>query len=138
MSGSENQPMQTNRKLALALLAGVSIGVVASRAVRAQQPKTRPAYVIAEIEVTEPAGLKEYAEKAPQIMADYHGRYVVRGGNIQGLEGDTPKGAIVVIGFDSMEKARAWYDSPAYKAIRPIRQRATKSRIYIAEGEAPE
>ena len=47
-----------------------------------------------------------------------------------------PKGFIVVIGFDSVEKARAWYDSPDYAAIRPFRQSSTKSRIFIAEGVA--
>jgi uncharacterized protein (DUF1330 family) len=43
---------------------------------------------------------------------------------------------VVVIGFDSVKKAREWYDSPAYAAIRPFRQSATKSRIFIAEGVA--
>jgi len=49
-----------------------------------------------------------------------------------------PKGFIVVIGFDSVEKAREWYDSPAYAAIKPFRQSSTKSRIFIAEGVAPQ
>jgi len=76
--------------------------------------------------------------KAPQIVASFNGHYVVRGGgNIQSLEGEPPKGFIVVIGFDSVEKAREWYDSPAYSAIRPFRQSSTKSRLFIAEGVAP-
>jgi uncharacterized protein (DUF1330 family) len=62
----------------------------------------------------------------------------VRGGKTRALEGEAPKGYVVVIGFDSVEKAREWYDSPAYEAIRPIRQNATKSRIFIAEGVAPQ
>lgn len=75
----------------------------------------------------------------PQIVASFNGHYVVRGGGkIQSLEGEPPKGFIVVIGFESAEKARDWYDSPAYTAIRPIRQSATKSRLFIAEGVAPE
>jgi uncharacterized protein (DUF1330 family) len=131
--------MKTYYKLALAVLAGLLIGVAGARAIHAQQGKTPPAYVIAEVEVTDPTTLKKYGDKAPQIVASFNGHYVVRGGgNIQSLEGEPPKGFIVVIGFESAEKARDWYDSPAYAAIRPIRQSATKSRLFIAEGVAPQ
>jgi uncharacterized protein (DUF1330 family) len=128
--------MKTNYKLALAVLAGVLIGVAGAGAIHAQQVKTAPAYVIAEVEVTDPTTLTKYSETAPQIVASFNGHYVVRGGKTQALEGEPPKGFIVVIGFDSVEKAREWYDSPAYGAIRPFRQSSTKSRIFIAEGVA--
>jgi uncharacterized protein (DUF1330 family) len=130
--------MKKNYKLALAVLAGVLIGVAGARLIHAQQVKTPPAYVIAEVEVTDPITLKKYSEKAAQIVASFNGHYVVRGGNTQALEGEPPKGFIVVIGFDSVEKAREWYDSPAYAAIRPFRQSSTRSRIFIAEGVAPQ
>jgi uncharacterized protein (DUF1330 family) len=131
--------MKANRKLALALLAGVSIGVAGAKAMHAQQVKTPPAYVIGEVVVTDPnpAALREYGAKGPGIVAAYNGRYVVRGGRTQSLEGEPPK-SIVIIAFDSAEKARAWYDSPEYSAIRPIRQNAAKSRLYIVEGVAPQ
>ncbi|MGA8272786.1 MAG: DUF1330 domain-containing protein [Candidatus Sulfotelmatobacter sp.] len=131
--------MKTNYKLALAVLAGASIGVAGGRAIHAQQVKTPPAYVMAEVEVTDPSpdALKEYGMKNPGIVAAFNGHYLVAGGKTQSLEGEAPKGFIVVIAFDSMEKARAWYDSPDYAAIKPMRQRATKSRIFIAEGVAP-
>jgi uncharacterized protein (DUF1330 family) len=67
-------------------------------------------------------------------FAPFGGRYVVRGSEIASLEGEPPKGRIVVIKFDSMEKAKAWYDSPAYREIRPIRHGAAKSRVFIVEG----
>ena len=134
--------MKTRYKLALAVLGGVLIGGVGARAIYAQQAKTAPGYVIAEVEVTNPAanpaGLKEYAAKAPEIMASHGGHYVVRGGKVEALEGEPPKGYVVVIGFDSVEKAREWYDSPEYKAIRGFRQSATHSRLLLAEGVAPE
>jgi uncharacterized protein (DUF1330 family) len=131
--------MHTNLKLALAVLIGVSMGIFGARILRAQQAKAASGYVIAEVEVTDPVALKKYAEKAPQIEAQYGGHYVIRGGGkIQPLEGDPPKGFVVVIAFDSAEKARAWYDSPEYKEIRPIRQNATKSRLFIAEGYVPQ
>jgi len=104
--------MKTYYKLALAVLAGFMIGVAGARAIHAQQGKTPPAYVIAEVEVTDPTSLKKYSDKAPQMVASFNGHYVVRGGgNIQSLEGEPPKGFIVVIGFESAEKARDWYDS---------------------------
>jgi uncharacterized protein (DUF1330 family) len=103
------------------VLAGTSIGVSGAAAIHAQQTKTPPGYVIAEVEITDPTTLQKYGEKAPQIVAPFNGHYVVRGGDVQALEGEPPKGYIVVIGFDSVQKAREWYDSPAYAAIRPFR-----------------
>jgi len=129
--------MKTNYKLALAVLAGVSIGVAGAKAIHAQQVKTPPAYVIAEVDVTDTATFQKYADKVPQTMAPFNGQYLVRGGKTQAVEGEAPK-RIVVIAFDTAEKARAWYDSPAYEAIKPIRQSSAKSRIFIAEGLAPQ
>jgi uncharacterized protein (DUF1330 family) len=129
--------MKTNHKLALAVLAGVSIGVAGAKVIYAQQVKTPPAYVIAEVDVTDPATFQKYREKIPETLAPFNGHYVVRGGKTQSLEGEPPK-RFVVIAFDSMEKAQAWEDSPAYAAIKPIRQSSAKSRIFIAEGVAPQ
>jgi uncharacterized protein (DUF1330 family) len=130
--------MKTNLKLALAVLAGVSIGAAGARAIHAQQVKTPPAYVIAEVEVTDLPGMQQYGQKVPETLAPFNHQYLVRSNKIQSLEGEPPKGGIVVIAFDSVEKAREWYDSPAYAAIRPIRQKAAKSRIFIVEGIAPQ
>ena len=130
--------MKTNYKLALAVLAGVSIGIAAARATRAQQVSTPPGYVIAEVDVTDPNTMKKYVEKIPDTLAPFNHRYLVRGHNIQALEGEPPKGGVVIIAFDSADKAREWYDSPAYQAIKPIRQTSAKSRIFIVEGVAPQ
>jgi len=130
--------MEMNRKLALAVLAGVSIGVAGVMAIQAQQAKTPPGYVIAEVEVTDRTGMQKYGEKVAETLAPFNHHYLVRGHNIQALEGEPPKGGIVVIAFDSAEKAREWYDSPAYEAIKPIRQSSAKSRIFIVEGVAPQ
>ena len=134
--------MKTNHKLALAALTGISIGVAAAQAIHAQQVKAPPAYVIAEVEkdpikVEDPAAARRYAQEAPKSLIPFNGQYVVRGGAVQTVEGDAPKGYIVVIAFDSMENARGWYYSPAYEAIKRIRQNSTKSRILIVEGVAP-
>jgi uncharacterized protein (DUF1330 family) len=125
-------------KIAVAVLAGILVGVAGTVAIRAQQTKTAPGYVVAEGEVHDFEAIKEYAAKAPDTLAPFNHHYVVRSSNFQALEGDPPKGGIVIIAFDSVAKAREWYDSPAYSAIRPIRQGAAKSRIYIVEGLPPE
>jgi uncharacterized protein (DUF1330 family) len=130
--------MKTNHKLALAVLAGVSIGVAGATAIHARQVKTPPGYVIAEVEVTDPTTMQKYGEKVPETLAPFNHHYLVRGHNIQALEGEPPKGGIVIIAFDSAQKAREWWDSPAYDAIKPIRHSAAKSRIFIVEGIAPQ
>jgi uncharacterized protein (DUF1330 family) len=134
--------MKTNHKLALAALTGISIGVATAQTIHAQQVKASPAYVIAEVEkdptkVEDPAAARKYAQEAPKSLIPFNGQYVVRGGAVHAVEGDAPKGYIVVIAFDSMENARGWYYSAAYEAIKRIRQNSTKSRILIAEGVAP-
>jgi len=128
--------MKTNYAVPLAVCAGVLIGL-AGGAIHAQQAKTPPGYVIAEVAVTDPATMKQYGEKVPETLAPFNHHYLVLSANAQSLEGDPPNG-IVVIAFDSVEKAREWYDSPAYAAVRPLRQRAAKSRIFIVEGLAPQ
>jgi uncharacterized protein (DUF1330 family) len=127
--------MRTSYKLTIAALGGVLIGAGGVRAIRAQQAQAPPGYVIAEVEVTDPSNMRKYGEKVPDTLAAFPHHYVVLGGKPQGLEGEPPK-SIVVIAFDSAAKAREWYDSPAYAAVRPIRQAAAKSRIYIVEGVA--
>jgi uncharacterized protein (DUF1330 family) len=130
--------MRTNLKLMLAVLVGVLIGSIAGLVVRGQQIRTAPGYLIAEVEITDPGKLQNYAEKVERTLAPFNHRYVVRTTKIQTLEGDVPTNRIVIIAFDSVDKAREFYDSPAYAAIRPIRQSAAKSRIFIVEGLAPQ
>jgi uncharacterized protein (DUF1330 family) len=131
--------MKTDYRLALAVLAGVSIGLAGAKAMHAGQ-LTPPAYVISEVDAMDLAGLQKYGEKVGDTLAPFKGhyRFLVGGGaKIQALDGDPPKG-MVVLAFDSAEKARGWYDSPAYEAIKPIRLSATKGRMYIVEGLAPQ
>jgi uncharacterized protein (DUF1330 family) len=81
--------------------------------------------------------VQKYGEKVQETLAPFNHHFIVRGGKTQALEGEPPKG-IVMIAFDSAEKAREWYDSPAYQAIKPLRQSSTKGRMFIVEGIAPE
>ena len=132
--------MKTNHTL-LTLRAGISIGLIAAHTLPAQSVKPPPAYVLAEIEpdptkAADPAASRKYSEEAPKAIAAFGGQYLIRGAKPETLEGETSKGRIVVIAFDSLEKARDWYFSPAYNAVKPIRQNSTKSRILIVEGIA--
>jgi uncharacterized protein (DUF1330 family) len=129
--------MKTNHKLVLVLLAGVAIGVGCGTAIHAQQAKAVPAYVIAEVDVTDPATFQKYSTQVPGTLAPFDAHFLVRGGKTQSVEGDAPK-RIVVIAFYSMEKAQSWEDSPAYDAIKPIRHSSAKSRVFIVEGLAPQ
>ena len=93
-------------------------------------------YLIAEVEVTDPATMQEYATKAGATVAAHNGRLIVRG-PARAKEGPIPVGTIVVIEFPSLAEAEAWYESPAYKELIPMRQRAANSRAFFVEGEGP-
>jgi len=127
--------MKTSYKLMLGVLIGIVIGFAGDLAIRAQQAKPLPGYVIAEVDVTDPATFQQYGAKVPGTLAPFNGHYVIRGGKTLSLEGDAPK-RFVVIAFDSFDKAKAWEDSPAYEEIKPIRHKSAKSRVFIAEGVA--
>lgn len=92
-----------------------------------------PAYVIAEVEVTDPALFADYAAKAGPTLAAHNGRLLV-GGKATAKEGMIPVGNIVMIEFPSLAAAEAWYSSPDYAAIIPMRQRSANSRLMIVEG----
>ena len=130
--------MKTRTFALLAAVACVTFGAFGTGAILAQtqNPPRGPAFYISEFELSDPEGIKPYSQQVEATFAPFTGRYVVRGGQTASLEGDQPK-RIVMIAFDSMAQAQAWYDSPAYRAIRPIRLQSAKSRVYIVEG-APE
>jgi len=133
--------MKTNQKLALAVLAGLAIGAAGGSAIHSQQVKVPPAYVISEADtITDLTTLKEYGGKVAATFALISGHYhfIVAGGKTESLDGNGPPKGIVVIAFDSAEQAHAWYDSPAYQAIKPLRLSSVKGRMFIAEGLPPQ
>ena len=124
--------MKRNYGLAVAVIAGIVFGALASQLLRAQNPPM--GYYMAEVfEVSNPDQFKIYAAGVPATVEKYGGRFLVRGGKTESLEGEPPK-RIVVIAFNSAADAKKWYTSPEYSAIRPIRQGSAKSRGFIAEG----
>jgi uncharacterized protein (DUF1330 family) len=100
-------------------------------------PGVKPAYYISEFQVTDPEGIKPYSTQVESTFKPFGGRFIVRGGgDIASLEGAGFKGRMVVIAFDSLDKAKAWYNSPEYEKLKPIRHRSATSRVYIVEGPA--
>lgn len=94
------------------------------------------AYVVAEVDVTDPEAYRRYAALTSETVSRHGGRFIVRGGTTDPLEGEAPK-RIVVIEFASLDAARSWYRSADYTAARLIRERAAKSRLFLVEGTPP-
>ncbi len=94
------------------------------------------AYVIVDIEVTDPATYETYKQLAPPAVAAYGGRYVARGGRTETLEGDWAPTRLVILQFESIERARAWLESPEYREARALRHRSARSRMVVIEGLA--
>jgi uncharacterized protein (DUF1330 family) len=132
--------VKSKYKLLVGVVAGTLAGAAGSHAIHGQGVKAPPVYLISEADViTDPTGVKEYGAKVLETLAPFKGHFhfVVRGGKTESLDGGAPPKGIVIFAFDSAEQAHAWYDSPAYAAIRPIRQAATRGRTFLVDGVAP-
>jgi uncharacterized protein (DUF1330 family) len=92
-----------------------------------------PGYFIAEFEVLDPEGVKPYLAGAPATIKQYGGEFIIQGGDPVPLEGGKPT-AVGVIKFESLEKAKAWYNSPEYTKVRKYREKAMNVRAYLTEG----
>ena len=92
------------------------------------------AYVIYECDVLDQGRYEEYKPKGAASVAAANGRYLVRGGTVSTLEGDSPAGRIVVIEFPSMQAALEWYHGEDYANAREIRKGAATTRLYIVDG----
>ena len=100
------------------------------------EPAAR-AYIIAEVQVTDPEAYKPYIPKAAQIVAQYGGQYLARGGKTESLEGAEPAGRVAIVQFPSMADLQKFWNSPEYREVAPIRRGASKSRLFVVEGVSP-
>lgn len=91
-------------------------------------------YVILDVSVTDPALFAQYKEMAPPSVAAYGGRYVVRGGDTQVMEGDWSPQRVVILEFESVSVARQWLESPEYSEARALRQRSAEANVIIVDG----
>ncbi len=92
------------------------------------------AYVIAEVEVTDPATFEEYRRLVPSTIEAFGGRYVVRGGAIENREGGWHPKRLVILEFEDMARAKAWHDSDLYAPARALREASATTRMVIVEG----
>ena len=96
-----------------------------------------PAYFMVQLQITDAERFKEYATQVPATIAQYGGRYLVRGGEYQVLEGEWPRRRHVVLEFPSAEQARAWYDSDEYAPLKALRLSASEGAGILIEGVEP-
>jgi uncharacterized protein (DUF1330 family) len=117
----------------LAMLAGFALGATAVSKLSAQS-KPPGAYAILDIsEITDAEISRQLLPKANAAVASAGGQYIVRTDKITPLAGAPPVRA-VVIAFDNVDKAKAWYTSPAQKEVNALAERSQKVRSFIAEG----
>ena len=122
--------MKTHFTVALAMSARFGLGAVTVQVLHAQA--TPPAYTVAEVEVTDPETYKQYIAVG---VPPTDGHFIARGGNMYVVNGAPPK-RIAIIQWQSLEKAKAFYESEAYKRVIPIRDKSSNFRAYVIEGVA--
>jgi uncharacterized protein (DUF1330 family) len=95
------------------------------------------AYVVAEVEVTDPVTYEDYRKLVPATVAKYGGRFLVRGGAVEVKEGGWQPKRLVVLEFPSMDQARQWYGSQEYAPALALRLKAARSKVLLVEGAPP-
>jgi uncharacterized protein (DUF1330 family) len=93
-----------------------------------------PAYVIADVTVTDAATMEEYRTQVPATLEKYGGRFLVRGGAHETVEGDWRPNRLVVLEFGSLDEAKRWYDSEEYRLPKALRLRAGRTNLVMVEG----
>ena len=92
------------------------------------------AYIIVEIEIIDPVGYEDYKKHAAATVHKYGGKYIVRGGKTEVLEGDWIPKRIVVLEFPTMERAKEWLNCDEYRKPRKMRHRTAKTKMIVVEG----
>jgi uncharacterized protein (DUF1330 family) len=91
------------------------------------------AYVNVDIKVIDPVGYEQYKQLAPESLKIYGGKYLVRGGVNETLEGKWSFSRLVILEFESREKAKAWLNSPEYAPARALRHKYAKSKMIVVD-----
>jgi uncharacterized protein (DUF1330 family) len=93
-----------------------------------------PAYIIVEVEIHNPAEYEDYKKLTPPSLVNYQGKFIVRGGKMETLEGDWNPQRIVVLEFPTLELAKSWWASEEYAPAKTLRHRTAKSKMIAIEG----
>ena len=91
-------------------------------------------YIVGNIEITDPVTYEEYRKLVPPLVEKYGGKYLVRGGTAEQLEGSNPPKRVVVLEFPSLDAAKKFYNSAEYGAAKAIRQKASSGDLWVVEG----
>lgn len=94
------------------------------------------AYVIVDVRITDPEKYDAYKKLTPGSLVPFEGKFIVRGGETETLEGSWKPGRIVILEFPSLEKARAWWSSEGYAPAKALRQSASETDMILVEGAA--
>ncbi len=97
---------------------------------------SKPVYFVIDVKITDPEGIKPYQAKVEETFKAFGGERLVAGGTLEALEGEAPRGRIVIVRFPNSTQAHAWHDSAAYQAIVGHRLAAAESQAYFVEGVA--
>ncbi len=92
------------------------------------------AYIVVHVDVTDPEVFEAYRAQVPATLKAYDGEYVVRGGEMEVLEGEPIAPRVVVLKFPSMERAKAWHASTEYEGPKAMRQASANTRMLVVEG----
>ena len=93
-----------------------------------------PAYIISDVSVRDAESFQRYRTRAADSIARHGGRYLVRGGSVEPLEGSWTPSTIIVVEFPDIERARAWYRSPEYAAALALRDAALSRHLLLVDG----
>jgi uncharacterized protein (DUF1330 family) len=92
------------------------------------------AYIVSRVRIRDAAAMARYMAEAPATVAQFGGRYLVRGNNVRALEGTWDYDRIVIVEFADERAALAWYESAEYAPLRELRHRSAETVILLAEG----
>lgn len=113
-----------------AVMAGLAVG-----SAWAVQDTTKKAYIVVQVDVTNPPQYAEYMKLSPGIIAKFGGRFIARGGRTVTLEGPTVTSRVVLVEFPSFERAQEFYNSPEYEAAKKVRAGAANAQFILVEGQ---
>ena len=93
-----------------------------------------PAYIIVQVEIKDPERYADYRAMVPASLEHYGGRFLVRGGEVETLEGSWSPSRFVVLEFDSVKQAKRWWDSEEYREAKLLRQATAETEMIVVEG----
>ena len=93
-----------------------------------------PAYVLADVDITDPACWEDYRSKVGATITQYGGKVLIRNDNAQVLEGDLAPHLLVVVEFPTLDQAKRWYNSAEYKPLLALRKQAANTQVVLVEG----